>query len=93
MITERERAMWNKYPYNVGTFCRNLKQYGLEDSLKHDRDRTREHIESGFVFAVGTIFYAALMAMAVPIVIYDACKALRESSKKEKEIRADYKEK
>ena len=79
--------MW-EHPYNLGTFGRNVKEYGLASSLKHDLDRTKKDLGNGLEFIVFTALYGVMVAAIVPALIYSGCVAIIEYSKikKEREI-------
>ena len=78
---KKEITMW-EHPYNLGTFGRNVKEYGLASSLRHDLKRTKENMKNRLESFVDGTFLGACMIIAVPILIYGLCyKAIEEAVK------------
>ena len=75
---KKEITMW-EHPYNLGTFGRNVKEYGLASSLKHDLDRTKKDLGNGLEFIVCTALYGVIIAAALIYGLYH--KAIGEAIK------------
>ncbi|MEK6840743.1 MAG: hypothetical protein AABX79_02200 [Nanoarchaeota archaeon] len=71
--------------YNLGTFGRNVREYGLAASLKHDLDQTNEDFKDGLENILVNIFFGVVTIAGFLVSIYGPLKANIKSSEEEKE--------
>lgn len=81
MKMERKITMW-RYPYGLRTFGRNVKQYGLASSLRHDWDRTKENMQDRLESIVESVAFGIIMTIATPVIIYSCYKIVKDSVKR-----------
>ena len=72
---KKEITMWER-PYDLGTFGRNVQDYGLASSLKHDLNETRKNMNNRLESIADNAFFVTLVFASIGVMAYTACRVM-----------------
>ena len=77
-----EKQVMHEYPYGIGTFIKNSREYGFKKALKEDWCMTKDLTKDNISHTLEKVVVGGFMVLFTPILLVQTARSIYKTEKR-----------